>query len=157
MYTFNEKEKRFEPSETLCQYCETEHSTSMEDNYFVELYKEKDRTNIIVYRSVKYSKIPVGIPRCKTCMNVHANANLMSGLLGWGIALLVLILWFAIWGPYGLFGLLVCPFLGWGLMVWIEKSMIQKKQIYSKIDGAKQNEAVQDLVLSGWSFTPPMA
>ncbi|HZV68427.1 MAG TPA: hypothetical protein VFG10_02755 [Saprospiraceae bacterium] len=157
MYNFNEKEKRLEPSETLCQYCETEHSTSMEDNYFVDLYMEKNRTNVIVYRSVKYSKIPVGVPRCKTCMNVHSNANLMGGLLGWGIALLVVILWFSIFGVSGFIGVLLFPFMGWGLMVWIEKSMIRKKQIYTKMEGAKQNEAVQDLVLSGWSFTMPMA
>ncbi len=63
MYSFNQETKRLEPSETLCQYCETEHSTDMEDNYFIPMFQEVDRTNVIVYRNVKFKKIPVGIPR----------------------------------------------------------------------------------------------
>jgi hypothetical protein len=43
MYIFNKERKRLEPTETKCQYCETGNSTSMEDNYFIPLFKENDR------------------------------------------------------------------------------------------------------------------
>lgn len=157
MYTFNKNKKRLEPSETKCQYCDTEDSTDMEDNYFAPLYKEADRTNIVVYRSVKYSKIPVGVPRCKQCKSIHSKASIAAGWLGWGLALVFVILGFQILGVNGLFTLIAGPFVGYGLQVLIEKKMVQAKEIYTKLEGAKQNEAVQDLVLSGWSFTKPMA
>src|SRR5688500_4438081 len=123
MYNFNEEHKRLEPSETLCQYCETEHSTDMEDNYFIPLFREKDRTNVIVYRSVKFSKIPVGIPRCKTCKAVHAKASTIGALVGWSVALIFVIGWFKIFGVSGLFSLIIGPFLAVGLTILITKQI----------------------------------
>jgi len=155
MYTFNKDKKRLEPSDTKCQYCDTEDCTDMEDNYFVPLFKEKDRTNIIVYRSVKYSKIPVGVPRCKNCKRIHEKASTTAAWLGWGLALVFVILGFQFLGPNGMFTLLAGPFIGYGLKVLIEKKMVRDKEIYTKLEGAKETEAVQDLVLSGWSFTNP--
>ena len=155
MYTFNKDKKRLEPSDTKCQYCDTEDSTDMEDNYFVPLFKETDRTNIIVYRSVKYSKIPVGVPRCKTCKRIHDKASTTAAWLGWGLALVFVILGFQLLGPNGMFTMIAGPFIGYGLKVLIEKKMVRNKEIYTKLEGAKETEAVQDLVLSGWSFTNP--
>lgn len=157
MYTLNQQKKRLDPSETKCQYCDSAHSEEMEDNYFVPLFKEADRTNIVVYRSVKYNKIPVGIPRCKTCKGIHDKAASASTWVGWGSAILFAYLGFQFLGINGLFTLVASPFVGFGLKVLTEKRMVASKEIYSKLEGAKQNEAVQDLVLSGWSFTQPSA
>jgi hypothetical protein len=157
MYNFNKEKKRLEPSETKCQYCEIESSTNMEDNYFVPLFKENDRTNIIVYRSVKYSKIPVGIPRCKSCQSIHVYASGRSALLGWGLAAVVVILSFMIWGIFGIFAIFAGIFIGFGGSHFIQNKLVRDKGIYTKLDGAKQNEAVQELVISGWSFNMPSA
>lgn len=157
MYNFNKEKKRLEPSETKCQYCEIESSTNMEDNYFVPLFKENDRTNIIVYRSVKYSKIPVGIPRCKSCQSIHVYAAGKSALIAWCIAIGVMILSFMIWGIFGIFAIFAGIFIGFGGTHFIQNKMVRDRGIYTKLDGAKQNEAVQELVISGWSFNMPSA
>lgn len=157
MYNINTAKKRLEPTETLCQFCTTEHSTNMEDNLFVPLFKENDRTNLIVYRSVKYSKIPVGVPRCPGCKSIHEKAVIKAALISWASAVLVLVLSFLIWGPYGFFAMLPAIFIGVGGTYFLQNSIVRGKGIYTKMDGAKQNEAVQDLILSGWSFTLPSA
>lgn len=157
MYTFNEARKRLEPTDTKCQYCDNDHSSHMEDNYFVPLYKERDRTNIIVYRSVKYQKIPVGIPRCKSCKDIHEAAANKGRLFAWGIAIVLEIILFKIdllWGFIGIFPSLFIIFAG---ADYIANKIVWEKGIFNKLDGAKQNGAVQDLVISGWSFTMPSA
>jgi hypothetical protein len=157
MYIFNKERKRLEPTVTKCQYCEVENSTSMEDNYFVPLFKENDRTNIIVYRSVKYSKIPVGIPRCRNCKSIHVLAAGRAAQISWVIALAVVILSFMIWGLFGIFAIFVGIGIGFIGTSVLQNKLVRDKGIYTKLDGAKQNEAVQDLVINGWSFTQPTA
>ena len=156
-YRLNEATKRLEPTETLCQFCETDHSTKMEDNYFVNLYKEKDRTNIIVYRSVKFNCIPVGIPRCEKCLVIHESASLYGNLLGWVIAIAFVIFVFAVFGQWGFLAILAAIFIGVFGSQYLENMFVRKKQIYTRKEGARQTEAVQDLVLGGWSFNQPMA
>jgi hypothetical protein len=73
-YTLNEKRQRLEPISTLCQYCFKDLSTEMADNYFGTVYNENDRTNIVVYRSVNFQKLGIGIPRCKSCKKIHHNS-----------------------------------------------------------------------------------
>lgn len=157
MYNFNTVKKRLEPTETKCQFCEMDSSTHMEDNYFVPLFKENDRTNIIVYRSVKYSKIPVGIPRCKTCQSIHQEAASKSALIAGSMAVVTVVLSFLIWGPFGFFSFFVAILIGFGGRYLIEKKLVRDKGIYTRLDGAKQNEAVQELIIGGWSFNQPSA
>ena len=157
MYIFNKERKRLEPTVTKCQYCESGNSASMEDNYFIPLFKENDRTNVIVYRSVKYSKIPVGIPRCNDCKTIHVLAAGRAAQISWGIAIAVVISIFAIWGIFGIFGIFGGILIGFGGTALLQDKMVKDKGIYTKLDGAKQNEAVQDLVINGWSFKQPTA
>lgn len=157
MYKLNEVKKRLEPIETLCQYCETEHSEDMEDNFFIPLFKEKDRTNIVVYRSVKFSKIPVGIPRCKTCKEVHERARTKALLYAWGFCIFFMIFVFAKWGPLGILAIIASIFIGFLGSHLLEKMFVSQKEIYTLREGAKKNEAVQELVLNGWSLNQPMA
>ena len=157
MYNFNKEKKRLEPSDAKCQYCEVENSTDMEDNYFVPLFRENDRTNIIVYRSVKYSKVPVGVPRCKTCLEIHREAASRSQLTAWGIAFGVVVFSIMIWGAGGILSIvlgLVIGFLGTHLL---QNKMVREKGIFTKMEGAKRNPAVQELVIDGWSFNQPTA
>lgn len=157
MYIFNKERKRLEPTITKCQYCEMGHSSGMEDNYFIPLFKENDRTNIIVYRSVKYSKIPVGVPRCRSCKNIHVLAAGRAAQISWAVAIAVVILIFAIWGIWGIFGIFGGLIIGFAGTMLLTDKLIKDKGIYTKLEGAKQNEAVQDLVMNGWSFTQPTA
>ena len=129
----------------------------MEDNYFIPLFRENDRTNIIVYRSVKYSKIPVGVPRCKTCMDIHQEAAKKAAIYSWSFAVVAVILSFMIWGLFGIFGIFAGLLIGFAGTHVLENKFVRDKGIYTKLDGAKQNEAVQELVINGWSFNMPSA
>lgn len=157
MYIVNKERKRLEPTETKCQYCEADHSSSMEDNYFVPLFRENDRTNIVVYRSVKYSKIPVGIPRCKNCLAIHEQAASKAALIAWCIAGGIVLLSFIIWGFGGIFALFIGIFGGVLGTDFIQDKLVRDKGIFTKKDGAEYNEAVQQLIMDGWSFKQPTA
>jgi hypothetical protein len=129
----------------------------MEENYFVPLFKEQDRTNIVVYRSVKYSKIPIGIPRCERCREIHQSAANKSKLYAWTGAVAGFLLSISIWGVLGVFGIIPCLLFGIIGAHYIENKLVSDQGILTKMEGAKQDETVQDLVISGWSFNQPTA
>ena len=157
MHTFNEKYKRLEPTDTKCQYCGVGHSTRMGDNHFQPLFRVNDRTNIIVYSSVKYNKLPVGIPRCTSCKNIHILSAGRAAQIAWVSAIVLVILVYAIWGIWAFFGIIFGPVLGFVGTMLLTYVLVKNKGIYTKLEGAKQNETVQDLVINGWSLTPPSA
>jgi len=157
MHTINERLMRLEPQETKCAYCEVEHSQDMEENYFIPLFKEQDRTNVIVYRSVKYKKIPVGVPRCQRCKNIHESASNKAKLYAWGIALGVVLFCFAVWGIMGIFAIFAGIFIGFGGTHFMENKLVRDQGILTKLEGAKENDTIQDLVIHGWSFNQPAA
>lgn len=160
-YTFNENEKRFEPHEKKCTYCDTTSIEDIEDCYFIPLFITNDRTNIIVYRSVKSSKIIIGIPRCSSCKNIHYQSKVRATQISWGIAILILIgliLFFASLNVFlivlGFFAILFTGFYG---SEKLAERYVVNEGIYTLKDGAETNEVVRDLVISGWSFTQPSA
>ncbi len=157
MHVINKEKQRLEPVETKCQYCEVEQSTDMEDNYFIPLFKENDRTNIVVYRSVKYSKLPVGVPRCKSCKAIHENASSQATMWTWSIAAAVVILSFVAFGIMGIFSFIAAIFIAVLGTELVQNKITRDKGIYTLKDGAKQNETVQEFVLAGWSLTQPSA
>ena len=157
MYTLNKERKRLEPTDTKCQYCEVEHSTNMEENYFVPLFKENDRTNIIVYRSVKYSKIPVGIPRCRTCLEIHNEAGKTGALQAWGIGAGVMVLSWFIGGGAAVIGTILGIVIGIFGTGYFANRIAVNRGIFTKKQGAERNPAVQELILDGWTFTQPTA
>lgn len=158
MYIFNEEKKRLEPTETKCQYCEVGQSTDMEHNHFIFLYKENERTNIVVYRSVSYKKLPVGIPRCKSCFHIHLDAETKAARIAWGAALPIGVLSVFVWDTWGIFSLLGGIVIGLVGDHFLRTKLVRDKGIYTTFDGAKQNEAVQDLIVrGGWSLNPPTA
>lgn len=157
MYTLNKEKKRLEPTDTKCQYCEVEHSSNMEDNYFVPLFKENDRTNIIVYRSVKYSKIPVGIPRCRTCVEIHQQSANKAALQAWGIGAAITIFFWLIGGGAAVIGTIIGVLIGIFGTQYLTTRITVNRGIFTKKQGAERNPAVQELILDGWTFTQPTA
>jgi hypothetical protein len=157
VHTFNEAEKRFEPTEKICQFCGMKENEKMENNYFVPLFKEQDRTNIVVYRSVKYSKLPIGIPRCADCQEIHYSSSttavFISLLIGAGIFVMSVFTW----GVLGVFAFVPAIFVGVFGKAFIEDKLVRNKGILTKLDGAKENETVQEFVIHGWSFNQPAA
>ncbi len=156
-HVFNEKYKRLEPTNTQCEYCGTGHFTRMGDNHFQPLFKVNDRTNIIVYSSVKFNKLPVGIPRCTSCKNIHVLSAGRAAQIAWGIAIATIVLWYLIWDIWAFFGIIICPIIGFVGTMLLTDVLVKRKGIYTKLEGAKRNETVQDLVINGWSLTQPSA
>ncbi len=155
-HTFNESLKRLEPVERTCHFCGQEDFRTMEENYFVPLFKEHDRTNVVVYRSVKYQQILVGIPRCRRCFKIHV-INRVKAKYSWAVAAGVFGLAIWLWGAAGVLGILPCLLIGFLGSSFLEDRLVESEGVLTQRDGAKRNETVQDLVIGGWSFHPPTA
>ena len=157
-HIINENLKRLEPIAKHCVYCGERDFEHVDSCYFVPLFAEKDRTNVIVYRQVKFSKILIGIPRCQSCMEIHDSANNKGRIIAWSIGFLIIALAIFTMQPYVIaFGILAGLLAGFGLTIYIADRFIYDKGLYNPKQGAKNDETVQELVINGWSFTQPSA
>ncbi len=156
-HILNERLKRLEPKETKCTFCKNAYSTKMNDNYFVPIFKERDRTNIIVYSSVKFSKILIGIPRCISCREIHTASVKKSNLIAVVFSLSTIILSFLIFGPYGFYGIFIGLFIGFGGSYFLTKKFVSDKGILNPKEGAQQDKTTQLFIMGGWTFNQPTA
>jgi hypothetical protein len=158
-HNFNEQLKRFEPIEKKCSYCdEKSENSSAESAYYQALFKEQDRTNIVVYRSVKFQKVQIGIPRCAACREIHESSKSKGVLCGFGFFALSVVLGSVLFGLVGGFiGLFIGIFAGVFGAEKMEDRFVLGRGIFPRRDGAENNSVVQTFVLSGWSFTQPTA
>lgn len=156
-HVMNEQLKRLEPTDTGCYYCGQANATNARCHYYIPVFKEQDRTNVIVYRSVKYQKVEIGIPRCESCMDIHDNASSNAVLYALLAALVVVITGFCIWGIFGIFGIFIGIFVAFGSHYFIQKWLVERRGILTKKDGAKRNATVQQFIINGWSFNQPAA
>jgi hypothetical protein len=129
----------------------------MEDNYFVPMFKELDRTELIVYRSVKYNKIEVGVPRCRNCKNIHVTSKWYGRIVSWLAAIISVVLGIMFLGYYVVFMIIISPLIGFLGGLGLEYLFVIQKGIRSETEGAKKESAVHELSLSGWSLKPPMS
>lgn len=51
-YTLNQELKRLEPIERRCKYCDSRESDNTRKSYYFPIYKVKERTDLLVYKSV---------------------------------------------------------------------------------------------------------
>jgi hypothetical protein len=153
----NGASKRLEPFDSPCQFCGQGNFKKMDDNYFVPVFKEEDRTNIVVYRSVKFKKILIGVPRCESCLDVHNAAGNKAKLYSWVGAAITFILCCLIGGAYIVVGFVLLLLIGFLGSYLLEKQFVRDRGILTKMDGAKENETVQEFIILGWSFTQPSA
>ena len=154
-HVLNEQLKRLEPKETLCRFCNERHSEKMDRNYFAPVFKEVDRTELVVYSSVKFKKIEIGIPRCNHGFVIHTGSSFNGWLIGLGICTVLAILGFIIFGIFGFFSFIVCFVLAFITPFFISDMLVKKKGILTEKDGAKKEPLVQEFVISGWSMTQP--
>lgn len=156
-HILNERLKRLEPTEKKCKYCGIESSQQMNDNYFIPVFREKDRTNIVVYRSVKYAKLLIGITRCKTCLDIHEKCAKKATLYSVGVGAAVVLVAVLIWGGLGFFAIPVGIIVGMLSFSLIENRLVRQHDIFTKKDGAETDDTVQEFIISGWSFNQPTA
>ncbi|MBK9980866.1 MAG: hypothetical protein IPP15_00335 [Saprospiraceae bacterium] len=163
-HTLNEARKRLEPLSTQCAFCSTgTHSSNMEDNRFSPVYRIQDRTNLLVYRNVKFNEIQIGIPRCERCRKVHSNVKLASDIaIFFGVLLVFIIpVAFAIIFNTSTFGMIVMLIVTVGLVYLgvraLEKGILSACKVISEKDGALEEPLVREFLKNGWSLDRPRA
>ncbi|TDO96590.1 hypothetical protein EV145_11190 [Flavobacterium sp. 245] len=156
-YNYNESLKRFEPKEKRCGYCFQNESENINNYDFIKLYKVKDRTNFVVYRSLKYEEMMIGISRCNDCVEFHEEASRKSPILKYAIYLLILIFVLPVFGlKVFIVGMALSITLFFVLHKYAKKSKNPEERLTLK-QGIASNETIQDLVIAGWIFDKPSA
>ncbi|UAY51490.1 hypothetical protein [Ferruginibacter albus] len=156
-FTFNERLKRFEPIEKKCRYCGKDDSCESTTNHFQKIYKENDRTNLLVYRSVKFNIVTIGIPRCALCRDIHESAKEKALLISFGASLLTIVLGFILFGIFGFFAIFAAIFVGVFGYFYLVKKLVERKGIETSVNGAKQDKTVEYLLNTGWTTNRPSA
>lgn len=156
-YNYNESLKRFEPKERRCGYCFQNESENVNNYDFIKLYKVKDRTNFVIYRSLKYEEMIIGISRCNDCVEFHEEASRKSPILKYAIYLLILTFILPVFGlKVFVIGITLSVILFFLLHKYVIKTNNSKGRLTLK-QGIASNETIQDLVISGWTFDKPSA
>ena len=158
-YDFNEKLKQFEPIENTCIYCKKNKATSLHSNKYLKLYKENDRTNLVIYRSVKYNQFTILIPRCSKCYKIHINTKIYSRVFTWISFFLILPLgYFLIGGVAGMFVSLISSILvAVYIYTYSESKFLEIKKIDSEGKGAESVKLVRDFLNDDWTGVAPSA
>jgi hypothetical protein len=156
-YNYNESLNRFEPKEKRCGYCFQNESENINNYDFIKLYKVKDRTNFVIYRSLKYEEMEIGISRCNTCVEFHEEASRKSPILKYAAYMLILIFVLPAFGvKVFIVGISLSVVLFFVLHKYATKKNNPKERLTLK-QGITSNETIQDLVISGWIFDKPSA
>jgi hypothetical protein len=160
-HVFNPSTKRLEPISRECSFCDDGTMESMNSCYFNHVSMEKDRTNLVVYRSVSYDSIEVGVPRCASCEAIHANALAMAVLItivsfiGYVYLTIKLVLSKSFPPMFGA----IMMFAGVAAAVYVGaflfNYLIRRKNILTKLEGAENDETIKDFLMMGWSLGKP--
>lgn len=164
-HTLNEIEKRFEPIDTACRFCNKgAHSARMADNQFTSVYAVKDRTNIIIYSNVKFSQVKIGISRCENCSSTHSkvkiftNLILIFGVISIFVVPIVIAVMLDIVSTIFILFLMAIMFgIVYFSMVGVEKYILGKYETLSEKEGALREPLVKEFLRNGWSLDRPTA
>jgi hypothetical protein len=156
-HQFNEYTKQLDPKETSCFFCGSHHSASQRTNVSFKLYRENDRTNLLVYRSVKFKMISIGVPRCATCKKIHHDAGLTGTLASLALTAIIIALSIAAFGAYGMWAVIPAIFAGVFFFRYVERTRVEAKGIARELVGAEQDPLVAAFLADGWSGTRPSA
>ena len=166
-HILNIEKKRLEPIDNLCVFCGKGKSGSQDDNFYIPLFKEGDRLNVVVYRKVSFKRMDIGLARCPHCKEIHERQKkrlwlytILGGMLTSVIAFYLIRSTFE---ELTIFMALMIGVLGGMLtflisrVVVVEKSSLKRDGILNKQEAALQYKIVKGLILDGWSFNQPVA
>jgi hypothetical protein len=160
-HVLNKQLKRIEPVSKKCSFCLEGTMDDMSESYFVPVFRENDRTNIIVYRSVKYQKIDIGIPRCKACKAIHVSSKTKALIIS--LAAAMAIITFMIFNFLNFHAVVsvalffLSAVTGFGGYAYLQNIFSRNAGISSLKDGAENDTLVQDFINQGWSLKQPSA
>lgn len=161
-HVFNEEKKRLEPIDNLCVFCGKGKSENQDDNFFIPLYKEGDRTNVVVYRKVSFKRIDIGLPRCPHCKKIHESQKRQLRIYTVLGGLLFFVVSFFIFDDMAFLIAILAAMVGALLAlilsnIFIEKVSSKKHSILTKQEAAQTYGIVRGLLQDGWSFNQPQA
>jgi hypothetical protein len=156
-HVFNEETKQFDPKETSCFYCGRDHAATPETNLSFPIYKEQQRHNLLVVRSVEYNALSIGIPRCEKCADLHNSANAGAKIIAWVSAAVIMLLSFLAWEENGLWSIIPAVLWGVGGSHLLEKWLVERKGIAMAGTGARQDALVAGFLANGWTDEKPNA
>lgn len=126
--------------------------------HYAPVYKVQSKTNIVVYRSVQYNKVLLGIPRCAVCQKIHKSRRVVT--IGYIIAGVIVFsglgYWLADTGG-AIAGFMISAFAGLMGLNPLENRLVEGQGILTLEDGARNNMVVKNFLAGGWSLTPPVA
>ncbi|MDR3504359.1 MAG: hypothetical protein P4L79_17465 [Legionella sp.] len=137
-----------------CWFCGTK--LPEESSLFsITIYKENSRTYFP--RRVQYSYLPVNIPRCRDCYNVHTQSSAKYRYIVIGCAIAGIIIG-AIADGYWFAGLLIGGVAGWIIGATLESQQFSKAVIKGTHHSTIRNYPVLVKMLKeGWQFSKPTA
>jgi hypothetical protein len=157
-HKLNEELKRLEPIETQCIFCNEGKVTNIDSCLYTPIYNVNDRTHIVIYSSVKFSKIVVGIPRCYDCRNKHQSIREKPKLYAWILSIGIIIFLGIQYGILELIlGSFVVPFAGIFMYYLIKHFLENNMGIPTEVEASKKDVMIQELLLAGWTLQLPRA
>jgi len=145
-------------------------SRGVEDNYYIPLFKESDRTNLLVYRNVKYSQINVGVTRCAKCKELQKTAKTKSVFYGIGVGIGVAAFSIAVGFALDMFldliiigsilaliGVIAGVFIGLSKANDYEEKILNSNKVLTRENAARRYPIVEALLSDGWTFIVPTA
>ncbi len=134
---------------SVCWFCEKA-SPDPRVTLNKSLYGILERRSAVIVRQVKYSVLPVAIPRCARCAKLHGRAKT------------------AFWAPLitggfvGLFGavpgLIICGGIGYLAGKAMERRIFKRNHIKPMSKASLANHPLlRDKIASGWTLAKPMA
>lgn len=160
-HKLNEQLKRIEPCSSKCSYCDKGIVSNVNDCYYVPIYKVRERENIIVYSSVTFSKLLLGIPRCHFCKQIHDKAQKKAFLFSLVVAVAVLI--YAVYSfldipvVISIFLLLLSGAAGFGGYVYLEDRFAINADCMPKHRGPEKDDLIKEFRKGGWILGKPAA
>ena len=163
-HSYNEHQRSFVPLTKKCAFCPRNNDkTNLEDTCYTSVYNVQNRTNVIVYRNVRFSEIKIGMPRCEKCRSVHSKGKLAVNLcLFIGIPLVFIIpIWGAMSFDFGTIGMIVMMAMTFGLvylaMISVDKAIFDSYDVKSEKDAAMKEPLIREFLRNGWSLERPTA
>ncbi len=158
-HVYNERTATFETTISTC-FCCNKRNASNSSKFIAQIFKENDRSNHIIYRSVSFGEIKIEIPRCLRCKVIQLLGNLITFLGGLTIAISIAVFIFLYFKDNGLMAIIGIFLIFFGII----KGGSFLKNIYHKIIGVDRIEKivnnlpiVQEFLKHGWSTDTPRA
>lgn len=138
-----------------CWFCGTKPPENNSE-FKTTIYKETSRS-YFPRRSVQFKYLPVSIPRCSSCKNIHDNSSSLFVIIIIACTIIGLIIGINADGMWFL-GLIIGAAIGWGGGEILKSQLSSRENIKSTSSSTiKDYPSLSKMVKEGWQFSEPTA